>query len=155
MALVTITEASKLTDKARKTLYAHINKGKLSCATQEDGSKLIDTAELIRVYGDIKQEVTEVTPQSLPEVTPSNVTFSDEQMAVMSNVIAEAVSKAVEPLKDEITKLTNILEHKPLAEVTTSNTVDVTKSEPPKFLKPKPAPKNYLDDIPAFGKSSH
>jgi TolA-binding protein len=51
MSLVTITEAAELVDKSTQTLYRHIRSGKLSRGS--DG--LIQTAELIRVYGELKQ----------------------------------------------------------------------------------------------------
>lgn len=49
---LTVTEASKLYKKQRKTLYRHIEKGQLSCTTQADGNKRLDLSELIRVYGE-------------------------------------------------------------------------------------------------------
>lgn len=51
MSLVTITEAAELVDKSTQTLYRHIKSGRLS---RESGG-LIQTAELIRVYGELKQ----------------------------------------------------------------------------------------------------
>ena len=91
MALVTITEASKITGKARKTLYAHLKQGKLSYRIQSDGAKQIDTSELIRVYGELKPLETEVTPPNVPEGTPSNVT--------QQNGVAGLI-KAVEIMRD-------------------------------------------------------
>ncbi len=54
MALVTISEASSLTGKSIKTIYRHIDTGKLSSTLDENNRKQVDTAELIRVYGEIK-----------------------------------------------------------------------------------------------------
>lgn len=36
---------------SRKTLYAHIKQGKVSAQSDSDGEKVIDQAELLRVYG--------------------------------------------------------------------------------------------------------
>lgn len=47
MALVSIIEAGRLTGKSVPTIYRHIKTGKLS----QTSEKLIDTSELIRVYG--------------------------------------------------------------------------------------------------------
>ena len=49
MSLVTITEASRLVSKSTQTLYRHIKSGKLS----RRSDKLIDTAELLRVYDSV------------------------------------------------------------------------------------------------------
>ena len=54
MALVTISEASSLTGKSIKTIYRHIDTGKLSSTLDENNKKQVDTAELVRVYGEIK-----------------------------------------------------------------------------------------------------
>ncbi|MGR9071863.1 MAG: hypothetical protein ACU833_02230 [Gammaproteobacteria bacterium] len=51
MSIVTISKASKLVGKTTQTLYRHISSGKLT--RKKNG---IETAELIRVYGDIKLE---------------------------------------------------------------------------------------------------
>ncbi|UYZ85597.1 helix-turn-helix domain-containing protein (plasmid) [Entomomonas sp. E2T0] len=51
MALVTITEASKLTKKNRTTLYRYIKEGKLSKTTDDAGKDKLDTSELLRVFG--------------------------------------------------------------------------------------------------------
>ena len=54
MALVTISEASSLTGKSIKTIYRHIDTGKLSSTLDENNKKQVDTAELVRVDGEIK-----------------------------------------------------------------------------------------------------
>jgi len=51
MALVSISEASRLTNKSRTTVHRYISKGKLSICTDENGVKKIDTSELLRVFG--------------------------------------------------------------------------------------------------------
>jgi hypothetical protein len=51
MALVTITEAAKLVRRSRRTLYRDIDKGRLSKTVAHDGATVIDTSELLRVYG--------------------------------------------------------------------------------------------------------
>jgi len=51
MAVVSISEAATLTGKNRSTLHRHIATGKLSRVANGDG---LDTAELIRVYGALK-----------------------------------------------------------------------------------------------------
>ena len=56
MAIISISEAAKLTGKNRTTIYNYINNGKLSAVVSVDGVKRIDTAELIRVFPNIKIE---------------------------------------------------------------------------------------------------
>ena len=54
MEPVSITEAVRLTGKSRATLYRMINKGKLSATQARSGEKLLDIAELIRVFGELQ-----------------------------------------------------------------------------------------------------
>jgi hypothetical protein len=54
MAEVSISEAARLTGKSRNTLHRHIKSGKVSKREDKDGNPVIDTAELIRVYGKLK-----------------------------------------------------------------------------------------------------
>lgn len=54
MSIVSISKASKLTGKSRQTLYKHLHNGQLSLSTDVNGSKGLDTSELIRVYGQLK-----------------------------------------------------------------------------------------------------
>ena len=152
MALVTITEASKLTGKARKTLYSHLKQGKLSSCLQRDGTKQIDTSELIRVYGEIKHKVTEVTPPDVPEVTPSNVTKSttveliraieimreQQELDRKENVL---LRKQLMELTEKVGSLTNILEHKPEPE---------PEPEPEPVIQEDTVVIDDEQDIPAF-----
>ena len=51
MANVTVVEAAKLIGKSRNVIYRAIDSGKLSASIDKDGTKKIDTAELLRVFG--------------------------------------------------------------------------------------------------------
>jgi len=48
----TISAANRITGKSRTTITKHIRAGRLSVTRDDRGNKLIDAAELIRVYGD-------------------------------------------------------------------------------------------------------
>ncbi|WP_074154179.1 hypothetical protein, partial [Escherichia coli] len=73
MALVSISEASRLTNKSRTTVHRYISKGKLSICTDENGVKKIDTSELLRVFGAFKavhhEQIDNVTDEQ--HVTPN------------------------------------------------------------------------------------
>ncbi len=56
MAKLNLTEAAKSVGISRTTLYIHIKEGKISCETNEEGKRVIDTSELIRVYGDLRSD---------------------------------------------------------------------------------------------------
>ena len=52
MAKVNISEAARMVGKSRSHLYEkYINTGAMTVETDRDGRKVIDTSELIRVFG--------------------------------------------------------------------------------------------------------
>lgn len=55
MAIVSISEAARLTGKGRSTIQRKLKNGELSKVTQGDGSPGVDTSELIRVFGEMTQ----------------------------------------------------------------------------------------------------
>ena len=54
MAILTLTQAAKAAGVARSTLYRAIRKGRISVVSRTNGSKGIDTTELIRVFGPLQ-----------------------------------------------------------------------------------------------------
>lgn len=53
MALVSVTEAARLTGKNRATIHRYIKQGKLSQISDATNTKKVDTSELIRVFGSL------------------------------------------------------------------------------------------------------
>jgi len=56
MALLPVSNAAKLVGLSRKTMYANVRSGKVSASKNSKGVLLIDTSELIRVFGVLRQE---------------------------------------------------------------------------------------------------
>jgi uncharacterized protein YpuA (DUF1002 family) len=54
MALVSITEAAKLVQRNRSTLYRDIERGRLSKTITPEGETQIETSELMRTYGQLR-----------------------------------------------------------------------------------------------------
>ncbi|GFO76497.1 hypothetical protein BPLS_P4311 [Bathymodiolus platifrons methanotrophic gill symbiont] len=114
MALVTMTEASRLIGKSKQTLYRHVSSGRVS--RNSDG--FLDTAELIRVYGDLKQNTTsKVTKTSVPvvQVERSHIEWLEKQVDGLRDDIKQVRDDS---LAREI-RLMALLEHK----------IDTTQSE--------------------------
>lgn len=63
MAKVTVTEALELVPVKKTALYGDIKKGLLSAETDNRGRKVVDTAELERVYGQLKIPNTNGKPE--------------------------------------------------------------------------------------------
>ena len=54
MPILTITDAAKAAGISRPTLYRRIKSGQLSTVRQPNGTKGIDSAELLRVFGTLR-----------------------------------------------------------------------------------------------------
>ncbi|WP_221900744.1 hypothetical protein [Bathymodiolus platifrons methanotrophic gill symbiont] len=114
MALVTMTEASRLIGKSKQTLYRHVSSGRVS--RNSDG--FLDTTELIRVYGELKQNTTsKVTKTSVPvvQVERSHIEWLEKQVDGLRDDIKQVRDDS---LAREI-RLMALLEHK----------IDTTQSE--------------------------
>ena len=59
MARVSISEAARLTGKSRTTLHRLIKTGELSTCNGERNAKMVDTSELLRVFGPFNQPKSE------------------------------------------------------------------------------------------------
>lgn len=146
MACHTITESAKLTNKSRRTIQRYVKSGKLSVKNNQLGYPVIDTSELIRIFGSLSH----LEPDDLSR--PVAVTDYEKISELISNAIIESnkpLLKKIGNLTEQLQFLTNRLE-KPLEkedEVKIVEEVSVHEQGIP--------PVNYLDDIPTFGKSNN
>ena len=100
MSIVTINEAANLVGKSIKTIYRHIESGKLSCVIDDNGRKVVDMAELVRVYG---------LDLSLIE-NDNKVSMSDNGNGVENNFIH--LEKEIELLKMLLVEKDKLLNEK-------------------------------------------
>lgn len=68
MALLNISAAARATGKDRTTIHRKLKSGELSATVGPDGSKLIDTSELERVFGALRA-TGEATARAAPAAT--------------------------------------------------------------------------------------
>ena len=86
MSKVSISEASRLTNKTRKTIYKYIQDGLLTVSMDTQGKKIIDISELIRVFGEI--EMPEYTVVNNTEISNNihQVTLESIQLIAEKDV---------------------------------------------------------------------
>ncbi|MCL1127545.1 hypothetical protein [Shewanella surugensis] len=114
MASVNLSEASRLVSKSRTTIWKYINDGKLSIARDHRNRPFVDTSELIRVFGEIKQNKKKVNTKSEHKLT------GDYHELITT----------INELKKTIEYLTLRLEHKPLETVTSNPVTEPIKGRP-------------------------
>jgi hypothetical protein len=99
MALVSISQAAKLAGKSRSTLYrTYIDTGKLSVQKDATGKAVVDTSELLRVFGDIgvadaTANATAQSDTSLQNATPqkdSEISLLRELLKAKDEQLSEA-----------------------------------------------------------------
>ena len=80
MAKITVSEALKLVPVKKTALYGDIKKGVLSAEIDNRGRKIVDTAELERVYGTLKRLNTNGKENGTSRTVPnSNGTLEGTQ----------------------------------------------------------------------------
>ncbi|EFC8027656.1 DNA-binding protein [Escherichia coli] len=80
MALVSVTEAARLTGKNRATIHRYIKQGKLSQMSDATNTKKVDTSELIRVFGSLT--ATHATPK-----TDQSVALLQQKIALLEQLL--------------------------------------------------------------------
>lgn len=100
MAILTISEASKATGKATSTLYRHISQGKVSVSKNRDDVTVVDTSELIRVYGDINISASEKEDENTREPKKKEREIIDSQSVNGSD--SPYLVKALEILEEQL-----------------------------------------------------
>lgn len=69
-----LTQAAKAIGVTRRTLYNHINQGKVTASRDEKNNPVIDVSELIRVYGNVNLTVKKIPTVSQRENAHKNFT---------------------------------------------------------------------------------
>lgn len=105
MAWVSVRQAMELTGKGRSSLYRDMSKGRVSYRSEVDGGRLLDTSELIRVYGALRQAAS---PERDGERQPDET--RNEAMELLVSEI-KLLREEVAGLRMEI-QANRLLEHK-------------------------------------------
>ena len=112
MAIVSISEASRLTGKTRATIHRHINTGKLSTTKDDTGAVGVDTSELIRVYN-IKIDTPDTCIDDV-KIEQHNTTIDTGELNTLKTRLAllEAENHHLKDHVDSLKQAMLMLEHK-------------------------------------------
>ena len=101
MARVSISEAARLADISRATLYRnYINNGVVSVSSDSAGKKHIDTSELLRVFGELSDTGGLNSEQVAELPTEQKVTGDSEQVGQLKIELAIAKERISSEAKD-------------------------------------------------------
>ncbi len=122
MALVSISEAARLTKRSRTTIYRYRDEGKISISTDHQGNPVIDTSELLRVFGEIELDNVGQVAEHVNEhkVTPEYDTIHHGKNTE-NTLLKEAVKRLEAELEEakrreawlqgQMERLTTLLTH--------------------------------------------
>lgn len=145
MPIVSISEAARLTKKARSTIQTYIKTGRLSKTTDYyTGNTGIEISEIIRVFGNINIQKTTRTTRSIDiensqKTTDINTVTTDQNIAILQlkseNERLKSVLEAKQETIDSLKTALKLLEHRqekteviPLKEVQTASIEPPTPS---------------------------
>jgi hypothetical protein len=120
MAKVSISEAARLAGKSRSHLYEkYINTGAISVETLRDGKKVIDTSELIRVFGSISladstEDIENAVEDSLGHVENNKEDNLFKALRAENELLREylrAKDEEVAWLREQVSRTTALLTH--------------------------------------------
>jgi excisionase family DNA binding protein len=96
MACHSISEAASITGVNRRTIYRYIKSGKLSATVTHDNKTVIDTSELLRVFGSLSQPEVVECPTGSQENTPEYVIKILAEVSQMRSEIERLTGKVEE-----------------------------------------------------------
>lgn len=104
MFLLSVTEAAHVAGVSRRTIQRSIQSGRLSTATTATGERAIDTAELLRVFGPLRQ-----APSDTPAPMSQPVATNDAPDTVTETLI-EVLREQLQQAQQEKARLLAMLE---------------------------------------------
>ena len=115
MAELTLREAAKQVGVSRATIYRAVSEGRLSATVRpHDGQKVVDTAELLRVFGSLKPRQAETASETAPrdrprqpETAPPTVAYltAEDRRREVEIADREALRAELDAARDTIRRL--------------------------------------------------
>lgn len=99
MAVISIADAARLCGKDRRTIERHLKSGVLSYTVEPSGKRVIDTSELMRVYGPLTHNASP-TDDGQSNVAQQQPAVDDgEKAALRSHIFT--LERQVDELREE------------------------------------------------------
>lgn len=98
-AYLNLTQAAKAAGITRRTLYNHINQGKITASRDEKNNPTVNVSELIRVYGNVSLPVKKIPTISQRENSHQNI--HNRQLEAIQQELAELKQAVTLMLEDK------------------------------------------------------
>lgn len=92
MALLNISAAARAAGKDRNTIKRYIKSGKLSATNDVQGNMVIDSAELMRVFGALASDGSTSAAGDAPAQSPENTSFH-QAIDLLKHQLDEALKR--------------------------------------------------------------
>jgi len=112
MTHLTINQACAAIGKSHKTIYRHLKLGKISAIKNRDGQYRFDPSELVRVYGELKENSQ---PQDLGGQKQTEPTTRKEPPLSASDKLIARLENEVTYLRETLAKTQQINQQLALA----------------------------------------
>ena len=104
MAKLGVVAAAAAAGVSRHTIWRYVNSGKLSVEVAPSGYRVVDTSELVRVFGALHHEATSLQPLQSDDVQPAATSATvatlqrqvEEQQAEIERLRSEAAAERAE-----------------------------------------------------------
>lgn len=110
VAKIGVVAAANAAGVSRSTINRYLKSGKLSATTDRDGARVIDTAELARVFGDLQPAATSRNGRKKPsQQPPATVALLEQQVAALERENA-TLRRELDAARDEKARLLALVE---------------------------------------------
>ncbi len=108
---VSVVEASKMAGVSRATFYRHITEKKISTAQDDKGNTVIDTSELVRVYGNKLRTLEEIEKEEIDQLDDSETSQdSSSTLKIQVDMLRERLKDFNEERERERNQLSSQIE---------------------------------------------
>ncbi len=138
MAIISISEASRRWTIGRTNLYRAVKRGRLNLTTRPDGTRGVDTSELVRVFGEPSADTSTGTSSDVHDASSESSPATDPDGREHAGHLSVVVL-----LQDQVNQLSAQLEQSNEREARLLSMLEVeqqTRRELETKLLPAPAP---------------
>lgn len=107
---ISVSNAAKMVGVSRATFYRHIDEKSITTEQDNRGNKVIDVAELIRIYGDSLKTLEDIEAAKKLKKDKSETTQDSKNLSIESELLKDKLKNLESEREREREQLTNQIE---------------------------------------------